>query len=418
MSFDEIKEILKKGLIQIFSANVINKVVQFITIAFLTQIISKEDYGSFTYAQNLMSFVLLFEGAGVTTGILQYCSISKNTEEKVSILKYGVRIGIVVNVILSIGVFFYAIFGKLPIEGSRSSLMMLACVPIFSVIFSAIQVYLRSTFRNSEFSILTSFNTIIYFLATVGLSLKMSVTGLIIGMYIAYLLSIILGAWFIRKDVFKKNMKLDKNFDKIKFLKYSIVTVLTNAMSQILYLLDTQLIGVFTKDEAILASYKVATTIPFNLIFIPTSIMVFAYPYFAQNKNDKEWIGKRVTQLTKILLVVNLVIGIGGIIFSDLILSIFGKQYLDAKACFIVLMIGYVIAGTFRVPYGNILASLGLVKANLINAIFSGIANIILDVILIIKYGSIGAAYATLLVFIISSLIHFIFIKREIRKIK
>ena len=57
-------------------------------------------------------------------------------------------------------------------------------------------------------------------------------------------------------------------------------------------------------------------------------------------------------------------------------------------------------------------------KANLINAIFSGIANIILDVILIIKYGSIGAAYATLLVFIISSLIHFIFIKREIRKIK
>ncbi|MDU5107126.1 oligosaccharide flippase family protein [Clostridium sp.] len=418
MSFDEIKKILKKGLIQIFSANVINKIVQFITIAFLTQIISKEDYGSFTYAQNLMSFVLLFEGAGVTTGILQYCSVSKDTKEKVSILKYGIRIGIVVNVILSIGVFLYAMFGKLPIEGSRNSLMMLACVPIFSVVFSAIQVYLRSTFRNSEFSILTSFNTIIYFLATVGLSLKFSVTGLIMGMYIAYLLSIILGAWFIRKDVFKKDIKLDKNFNKTKFLKYSIITVLTNAMSQILYLLDTQLIGVFTKDEAILASYKVATTIPFNLIFIPTSIMVFAYPYFAQNKNDKEWIRNRVSQLTKILLVINLVIGLGGIIFSDFILSIFGKQYLDAKSCFIVLMIGYIIAGTFRVPYGNILASLGLVKANLINAIFSGIANIILDVILIIKYGSIGAAYATLLVFIISSLIHFIFIKREIRKIK
>lgn len=83
MNFEELKEILKKGLIQIFSANVINKVVQFITIAFLTQIISKEDYGSFTYAQNLMSFVLLFEGAGVTTGILQYCSVSKDSKEKI-----------------------------------------------------------------------------------------------------------------------------------------------------------------------------------------------------------------------------------------------------------------------------------------------------------------------------------------------
>lgn len=417
MNFEELKELLKKGLIQIFSANVINKVVQFITIAFLTQIISKEDYGSFTYAQNLMSFVLLFEGAGVTTGILQYCSVSKDSKEKIGILKYGVSRGILVNIILSIGVFIYAIFGKLPIEGSRNSLMMLACVPIFSVVFNSIQVYLRSTFRNTEFSILTSFNTIVYFLATVGLSLKLGVSGLIIGMYIAYLLSIVLGAWFIRKDLFYNKIKLDSNFDKVKFLKYSIVTVLTNAMSQILYLLDTQLIGIFTKDEAVLASYKVATTIPFNLIFIPTSIMVFAYPYFAQNKNDKAWIKNRVSQLTKILLVINVVIGLGGVIFSDLILSIFGKQYLDAKACFNVLMIGYIIAGTFRVPYGNILASLGLVKANFINAIFSGIANIVLDVVLIIKYGSIGAAYATLIVFIISSFIHFMFIKREIRGI-
>ncbi|WP_111930999.1 oligosaccharide flippase family protein [Clostridium tertium] len=417
MNFEELKEILKKGLIQIFSANVINKVVQFITIAFLTQIISKEDYGSFTYAQNLMSFVLLFEGAGVTTGILQYCSVSKDSKEKIGILKYGVSRGILVNIILSIGVFIYAIFGKLPIEGSRNSLMMLACVPIFSVVFNSIQVYLRSTFRNNEFSILTSFNTIVYFLATVGLSLKLGVSGLIIGMYIAYLLSIVLGAWFIRKDLFYNKIKLDSKFDKVKFLKYSIVTVLTNAMSQILYLLDTQLIGIFTKDEAVLASYKVATTIPFNLIFIPTSIMVFAYPYFAQNKNDKAWIKNRVSQLTKILLVINVVIGLGGVIFSDLILSIFGKQYLDAKACFNVLMIGYIIAGTFRVPYGNILASLGLVKANFINAIFSGIANIVLDVVLIIKYGSIGAAYATLIVFMISSFIHFMFIKREIRGI-
>ena len=417
MNFEELKEILKKGLIQIFSANVINKVVHFITIAFLTQIISKEDYGSFTYAQNLMSFVLLFEGAGVTTGILQYCSVSKDSKEKIGILKYGVSRGILVNIILSIGVFIYAIFGKLPIEGSRNSLMMLACVPIFSVVFNSIQVYLRSTFRNTEFSILTSFNTIVYFLATVGLSLKLGVSGLIIGMYIAYLLSIVLGAWFIRKDLFYNKIKLDSKFDKVKFLKYSIVTVLTNAMSQILYLLDTQLIGIFTKDEAVLASYKVATTIPFNLIFIPTSIMVFAYPYFAQNKNDKAWIKNRVSQLTKILLVINVVIGLGGVIFSDLILSIFGKQYLDAKACFNVLMIGYIIAGTFRVPYGNILASLGLVKANFINAIFSGIANIVLDVVLIIKYGSIGAAYATLIVFMISSFIHFMFIKREIRGI-
>jgi len=58
---------------------------------------------------------------------------------------------------------------------------------------------------------------------------------------------------------------------------------------------------------------------------------------------------------------------------------------------------------------------MGLVRANLINAVFSGIANIVLDIVLILRYGSIGAAYATLLVFIISSIIHFIFIRKAIK---
>ncbi|GAB6168156.1 oligosaccharide flippase family protein [Clostridium carnis] len=418
MNLEDIKSLLKKGLIQIFSANVINKIVQFVTMVALTRIISKTEYGAFSYAQNIMSFVLLFEGAGVTTGILQYCSITKDEKEKIGVFKYGIGIGVLVNILLSIGVFVYALFAKLPIEQSRNSLMLLSCVPIFSVVFNAIQVYLRSTFRNTEFSILTSFNTIVYFIFTVSLSLTMEVNGLIAGMYIAYILTIILGTWFIRKDIFaSKKISIKSDFNKINFLKYSIVTVLTNAMSQILYLLDTQLIGIFTKDEAILASYKVATTIPFNLIFIPTSIMVFAYPYFAQNRKDKKWVSNRVNQLTKVLLLINVVIGIGGIVFAKFILSIFGKQYLDAIHCFNVLMVGYIIAGTFRIPYGNILASLGLVRANFINAVFSGIANIILDVVLIIKYGSIGAAYATLIVFIISSAIHYMFIRKAIRDI-
>ena len=422
MNLEEIKSILKKGLLQIFSANVINKVVQFLTVAALARIISKNDIGEFSYAQNIISFVLLLEGAGATTGILQYCSISKDENEKSAILKFGLSIGVVVNVILSIGVFIYAIFGILPenYEGSRGPLMMLACVPIFSVIFNAIQAYLRSTLRNTQFSILTTFNTVVYFVFTVSLSMIMGVNGLIFGMYLAYCSTVVLGGWFIRKDLLNPINIADIDFDKLKFLKYSIITVITNAMSQILYLLDVQLIGLFTVgDPSVLASYKFATTIPFNLMFIPSSIMVFLYPYFAQNRKNKDWLSKRLKQLTGGLLLVNVTIGILGIVFSKLIITVvFGVEYIDAVLPFNILMVGYVIAGTFRIPYGNIMSSLGLVKYNLINAVLSGIANIILDVIFIKKYGSNGAAYATLIVFIISSVIHYIFIKKAIREIK
>lgn len=418
MNKDMINSVLKKGLFQIFSANFINKIVQFTTIIFLTRIISETDYGLFSYAQNTMNIALLIEGLGVTAGILQYCSIEKDDGIKFGFFSYGVKIGFLVNFITSLGLMAYATFGVLPMEGSRNFLFIMAFIPLLSITYGAIQAYLRSTLRNKEFSKLTVFNTIAYFIFTVGLSFKMGANGLVLGMYLAYLSTIILGVFYIRKDIFiYRHTKIQGKEAKLTFLKYSIITVLSNAMSQILYLLDTQLIGVFIQDPVVLATYKNATMIPFNLTFIPLSIIVFAYPYFAQNRKDKVWMKEKLSMLVKGLALVNIIITVGGIVFAKPIFAIVFPKYMDAIPCFRVLMVGYFISSTFRIPYGNILASVGNVKANLINAIFSGVCNIVLDVVLILKYGSIGAAYATLIVFIISSIIHYIFVRRYMNSI-
>lgn len=419
MNKEEIKSILSKGLIQIFSANFINKIVQFMTVLFLTNIISKNEYGAFSYAHNTMSFALLLEGLGVTSGILQYSSVEKENRGKYVFFSFGIKIGLAFNLIASIAVMIYAIFGDVAIESSRQYIFAMSFIPILNIAYNSIQAYLRATLKNKEFSKLTVFNTVVYFITTVSLSYLNGANGLIFGMYISYFSTVLLGAYFIKDDIgLFKFSKIESRSTQIDFLKYSIITVLSNAMSQILYLLDTQLIGVFTKDEAILASYKVATTIPFNITFIPISLLIFAYPYFAQNKDNKVWIKEKVSILIKALGTINLLISLGGIILAKPIFYILFPKYMNSIACFRILMLGYFISGTFRIPYGNILASLGNAKANLINAIFSGVANIVLDIILIKKYGSIGAAYATLIVFIISSGIHHIFIKRYIGRIK
>lgn len=418
MNKEEIKSILSKGLIQIFSANFINKIVQFMTVLFLTNIISVNEYGAFSYAQNTMSFALLLEGLGVTAGILQYSSVEKENKDKYKFFSFGMKIGFAFNIFVSIALMIYAIWGPIAIESSRQYVLIMSFIPVLNIAYNSIQAYLRASLKNKEFSRLTVFNTIIYFIATVSLSYLNGANGLILGMYIAYFSTVLLGAYFIRDDIkLFKFTKIENKSTQVRFLKYSIITVLSNAMSQILYLLDTQLIGVFTKDEAILASYKVATTIPFNITFIPISLLIFAYPYFAQNKDNKQWIKEKLSILIKALGAVNLLISLGGIILAKPIFYILFPKYMDSIGCFRVLMVGYFISGTFRIPYGNILASLGDARANLINAIFSGVANIILDIVFIKRYGSIGAAYATLIVFIISSIIHHIFIKRYINRI-
>ena len=61
-----------------------------------------------------------------------------------------------------------------------------------------------------------------------------------------------------------------------------------NALSQLLYLLDLFVIGIVDPQETIIASYKVATVIPTALIFIPNSLVIYIYPYFAEHKDDTE----------------------------------------------------------------------------------------------------------------------------------
>lgn len=419
MDKNVIKSALKKGLVQIFSASFINQIVGFVTVIILGNIISKTDYGYFTDARNILDIALLIQGFGVTSGILQYSSVAKEHKEKYSYFSYGFKVGLVTNLIISICLMFYALWTPSIMQESRSYLFIMSWIPLFKIIFDTIQYYLRSNLRNKEYSRLTVFNTVIYLISTTTLSYVMGAKGLVLGMYITYLLTGVLGIILIWQDIklYKGNTIEDSNVKK-QFLKYSIITMLSNVMSQMLYLIDTRLISVFTKDAEVIASYNMATKIPFNLTFISIAVMTFAYPYFAQNKDNRKWVKDKLLILVKALGCLNLIISVGGILFANIIFSILWPdgRYLSAVPCFRILMFGYFFAATFRIPYGNIIAALGNAKANLINAIFSGTANIILDIVLIMKFGSIGAAWATTAVYIISSIIHYVFIVRYMKK--
>lgn len=401
-----IKLALEKGLLEIFSANFFNKIIQFGTTLVLTRILDKNVYGSFIYAQNILNLFLLFEGFGSVSGILQYCSSEKDDRRKLSFFKYGLKIGTIANSIIALCILLFTLFYKLPVENSTVILLGFSLLPLFTVFFNEIQVFLRAVFKNKEFSILSVTNTFTYFIANITLGLVLNIKGVILGSYISYFISIFLGVYFIKnyiKDIKKEEYPCKK--ERKEFFNYSIVFCLTNSISSMLYLIDTFLVGVIIKDASIVAAYKNATLIPFNLNFIPMSLMIFVYPYFARKESDKEWIKSKYLTLQKYLLILNIIISLFCLFLGpQIIMLIFGAKYSDSIIPFKILSVGYFIAGTFRIPSGNILASIKKVKINFYNSIISGIMNIILDIVLIMKFGSVGAAIATVFVFIISSL--------------
>lgn len=409
---EKVKNLLDKGFFHIFGSNVINKIIQFASSIFIVRLISKEEFGLYSYAQNILSIFLLLNGLGVTTGMLQFGSETEDLNRRNSFFSYGFKIGMSFNIMISLFIVLYSKFLPLKIEAARPLLLLMFLLPTITFVYETIQVYFRASIENKKFSFLSTLNTFLIFVFSVVGALLFNILGIIIFRYIAYFITIILGYQLLGKDIkiFLKGDSLDKE-EKGKFLKFSIVSSFNNAIAQLLYTIDIFLIGLIIVDETVIAAYKTATLIPFALNFIPMSIMVFIYPYFAKNNTNKGWIKSNYIRLTKYLLALNILISTFLIVFAPLIIKlVFGSQYLDSVVSFRILSFGYLVASSFRIPIGNILGMMKKIKFGFYLSIITGISNIILDVVLIKSYGSVGAAIATVSVYIFTSIIGFIYL--------
>jgi O-antigen/teichoic acid export membrane protein len=373
----------------------------------MTRLLDKEQYGIWNYAYNIYSLILLFDGLGIASGVLQYCSKERNERKRFLIFKFGKSFGEYVNLFISFFTLILALLAPLKFSSARLYLLAISFLPTIRILYTISIQYIRASKRAKTYGYVTFFYAVSYFVFVLLTVPIFDVWGIIVSEYVVILFSLL----FLKNQIhevsnFYEEERLESGFKK-EILRFSVVANLTNIMSHLLYLLDTFLVGQIIGKAEILASYKVATLIPYNLNFIPMALMTFFYPYFAEKSYDKFWIRKNTGKLIKMLFFINAIIVIFIILFSDYVIYfLFGDKYSDSSMILKVLMIGYFFAGTLRIPLGNIIASLGKVKINLVNSIITGLSNIVLDIILILKYGAIGAAIATVLVFVLSSVIN------------
>ncbi len=405
------KSLFKTGFFHIFGSNVINKVISFLTSVVLVRILSKTEYGVFTYAWNIYSILILFNGMGIESAVLQLSSEKSGDIEYANrVSNYGTRFGLKFNFILFGLLLGIGLFAPLKISGARVLLCALCALPFFQFVFNMMSSYLRAQKRNQEYAKLQVVNSALVFLSSAGLAFAIQELGLVIGHYIAYIGAVIIGFYFFHVRLL--NGEKDGLVEDTKpLLKIAFITMLNNGLSQLMYLIDVFVIGIVDPQETILASYKVATMIPTALGFIPLSMIIYLYPYFAQHKNDRDWCVKRYKQVLVGLGGVNLIISISLFAFAPLIVRFFfGTQYLDAVPVFRILAINYFFSATFRTLSGNLLVTQRKLKFNLIVAVFASTINIVADYFFIEKWGSIGAAYATMIVVLLTSILNTVYL--------
>ena len=405
---ERIKELFQRGFFHILGSTVINKIIAFLANIAIVRILTKHDYGVFTGAFNVFFIVFLFSGMGIVNGILYYCSKDVPREEKKSFYAWAVRFGLWTEVLLSAAILIYGLFFNVGIEEMRVYILSLAPLPFLAFIFDYYSIILRAEKDNKRYSLYLNIHSALYAgLAILG-GLCFGIAGTIAGRYLAYVIADVIGYYFCRDyaDISWKGRPSPEARKDIR--KYSLKAGITSALNVILYRIDVAVIALVVADASVLASYKTGAQLPENMNFIPQSLMVYFVPLFVQHLGNGEWIRKKTKEIYLAAAGVSFVLGTAVYALAPWIVQIlWGEAYLDAVPCMRILTVSFVILSAFRITSTNILLSLKRAGYTMAVSIITGTVNIGLDVVLTMKYGSIGAAWATLIVTVLAAALSF-----------
>lgn len=411
------KDYKNRGGFHIFGSNVYAKVIGFLASLVVVRLLSSEIYGSIAYARSIITIVNPFAGLGAMYSLLRFGSIASSDEEKNALFRYSLTRGAFFSVLIIIILLLFFQVYPLKIESARIYLGILSFYLLTECLFETLQSYKRIKKKNRDYAISNFINSSLGFVLSIIGIMLFSGYGYAASFAITPLIVFVL--FYIRlekKKLFNRKTFLD--LEKKQFWFYGFNVGLASIAGQILYSLDIFLIGLLQADPSTLALYKVATIIPYNLIFIPISFMMTDYVLIAENFKNKSFLKGQAKKYIIIFSVINIFLFIPFYLFSKpLIRTIFGYNYENSYQIARVLIIGIAGSFVFRIPFGNILGAVGKANWNAYSAYLMLIINILLDYLFIIKYGAIGAAYATSIVMWLSGIINILLFLYYIKKL-
>lgn len=400
----KIKELMDAGLFHIFGSRVLAQMGGLISSVIVVRNLPKLEYGYYVSATNLYSYLATFIGFGMINAILQYCSEQVSESRKNAIYRYSLSFGMLANGILCAAALLLAQWKAA--EGNQEVafyLRLMCLLPFAEYADTYLQMILRVKLENRVFSYANMVNSAFLLVGNIVFTMLLGIPGLICSIYLAHIASCTVCAVSLNRGRFFGRMLLCgeqlAGRDRREVSGYALTYAVTNFASTVLVLLDVTCLDLVLRDAAVLADYKVASTIPAACVFIPRCLMTFYYPRlvpaFAADK--KEGL-RRISELAKLSAVINGTAYVCLALFAPvIILIVFGEKYRNVVGLFEILSLNYLVYCVRNIT-GNMIAVIKKVRVNLLFSTISGLMNVALNLCLIPVFGSAGAAIATLIV--------------------
>jgi len=419
---NSLKQIAKTSFIA-FLFILSSKVFTYLYRIIIARQFGPEIYGLFSLAIMISGWFIAIFSFGIPEGITRFVSLfrgKKETRKTSYLLQVSIIFLFISGLISALILFFLSSPISIRLFNNYDLIVFLRwfsiSIPIalFASIFLSVLVSFEKT---NKFSFARNFldtsTKLVFILIFTFLGLRINS---IIFSYILGILAMLIFSYYSSKPllsgIFKNqeiSPKLKKKIRKNLF-SYSWPLMFVGIISFIFSWIDSFMIGYFNiegKGVYNVGIYNSAVPIAALLIIAPSLFIQLFFPlitkeYAQKNNNLIKEISK---QITKWIFLLNLPVLIIMFLFPGALINLFfGKDYINAAFSLRFLALGIFFYSIFIISE-NLISMAGKSKIVLFDILLASLINIILNIFLVPKYNINGAAFSTMVTYIIWSLI-------------
>ncbi|MDZ5811037.1 flippase [Halorubrum sp. AD140] len=391
-----------------FAGELIKKGFGFLVVAVITRLVSPGVYGLFVLSTSVLHLTQVFASAGLHRAIDYFVPQYLDRDEPgrargVTIQVFALLL--LTSTVTGIGVFLAAdaLAAAFDEPGVATGLRMLAvALPLLAVFnglmasYSGIKrlkyrVYVRDITRPTVRLVAT------VGLLLVGFGLVGIVGGYVIGLVVGILFGIVLLA---QRDTLKGGQTVFTPVREI--LWYGLPLALAGVIFVVMGQVDYFVVGYFMSSDDV-GIYRIGYMLAANLLVFFSSLAPVFKPLIAERRQDREEVAKRYRTATRWVLALSLPMAAVLVLGADAYLSlVFTPQYTAASGVVLTLVVGYLVSVTAGGPGGTLLQGLGYSRMVFLNSTILLVANVVFSVLLVPRYGILGAGVGTMLALTLS----------------
>lgn len=384
----------------------------FLTNLFLTRLLGAAGYGIFAYAKTVLELALKFSNLGTDKSLMRYLpaeSATPQKQEATLTLAYGTSLAASVltaaMLVISAPVInTYTIDDPLFIDVLRLFALIL--------IFDTLTQIVASTFRALE---LAEFDILISRISRSGLRLVAAGLSFLIGLQLFTTVAVILVAsvttlgiaiWLAVQQLdIRPTRTVRPKINIRRYYNYSLPLASKDLGSFFYTRADIIMVGIFLSSSAV-GIYNIAVLLT-TVITLPLSAVNQLFPPIASrlySAGNHDELAEVYVAVSRWSMTGALPLALGAIVYRNELLALFGAEFVAGGAVLAILAIAKFV-DTAVGPSGFMLMMTDHQYLMLANQWTFAAMNIVLNYLFIIKFGVIGAAYASALVLALLNLL-------------